>query len=111
MRQARTNAARVASEGKSRSVDSDRWKSRVLAHLQRHKRYPANARKQKAQGNAQVRFRIDAHGNVLSVSLARSSGFAELDRAAIAMVRNASPIPVPPEGVNRTIVAPVHFTP
>jgi protein TonB len=109
-RQSKNNAAKVASEGRSKAVSSDKWKSRVMAHLQRHKRYPASARRQKAEGNAHVRFRIDSSGNVLSVSLARSSGFAELDRAAIAMVRNSSPVPAPPPGVNRTIVAPVYFT-
>lgn len=104
------NAARVASEGKASSASSAKWKSRVMVHLQRHKRYPASARREKAEGNAQVRFRIDDRGNVLSVSLSRSSGFAELDRAAIAMVRNSSPVPAPPPGVNKTIVAPVYFT-
>lgn len=110
VRKSDNNAAKVASEGKANSASSAKWKSRVMAHLQRHKRYPASARREKAEGNAQVRFRIDDRGNVLSVSLSRSSGFAELDRAAIAMVRNSSPVPAPPSGVNKTIVAPVYFT-
>jgi protein TonB len=57
-----------------------------------------------------VRFTIDERGNVLSASLARSSGFAELDQEVVALVRRASPVPAPPPGANRSITAPVRFS-
>jgi len=101
---------RVASTRQINPGDSAKWKSRLLSHLARHKRYPASARRQKEKGIAQVRFRIDDRGNVLSSSIARSSGFPDLDRAALAMVQNASPVPVPPHGVSKTITAPVIFS-
>jgi TonB family protein len=68
--------------------------------IQRHKRGLSIGR-QKAERDVQIRFRIENGGNVLSVSVTRSSGSDELDKAAIAMVRNSSPVPTPPEGVNK----------
>lgn len=91
------------------SVSPARWQSRLLAHLERRKRYPSQARRQRKEGIAQVRFTIDGDGNVQSVALARSSGVAELDQEVVAMVRRASPVPAPPPGVGRTIVVPVRF--
>ncbi|WP_420887846.1 energy transducer TonB family protein [Bradyrhizobium yuanmingense] len=49
-------------------------------------------------------------GNVLSASLARSAGSAELDREVIALVHRASPVPAPPAGARRSITAPVRFS-
>lgn len=92
------------------TVSPARWQSRLLAHLERRKRYPADARRQRQQGTAQVRFTIDAGGNVQSVSLVSSSGVAALDQEVVAMVRRASPVPAPPPGINRTIVVPVRFS-
>lgn len=92
------------------SVSPARWQSRLMAHLERRKRYPSGARSRREEGIAYVRFRIDDGGNVLSASLARSSGFPELDNEVVDMVRRASPVPAPPPGVNKTITAPVKFT-
>src|SRR5690606_25661826 len=41
------------------SVSPARWQSRLLAHLERRKRYPSQARRQRQEGIAQVRFTID----------------------------------------------------
>lgn len=105
------NAARQSASGLSSSVSPARWASRVMAHLERRKRYPAGARSRGERGTVHVRFRIDDSGNVLSVSLAGSSGFPELDAEVLALVRRASPVPAPPPGANKTIMAPVRFSP
>jgi protein TonB len=81
-----------------------------MAHLERRKRYPAAARKRREEGTVLVRFAIDGGGNVLSAGLVRSSGHAELDKAVLALVRRASPVPPPPTGAPRQITAPVRFT-
>lgn len=108
-RQADVAAARQTSTGSGSNVSPARWQSRLMAHLERRKRYPSGARSRREQGTAYVRFRIDDAGNVISVNLARSSGFPALDEEVVAMVRRASPVPAPPPGVNRTITAPVRF--
>lgn len=109
--QSNRNAANQRTAGMGfGSVSPAKWQSRLMAHLERRKRYPSGARSRGEQGTAYVRFRIDDAGNVLSASLARSSGFPELDREVVEMVRRASPVPAPPPGVNKTITAPVRFT-
>jgi periplasmic protein TonB len=107
--QANRNAANASSSGAGRSVSPAKWQSRLMSHLERRKRYPSEARSNREEGTVYVRFRIDDSGNVLSVSLSRSSGSVALDNAVVAMVRNASPVPAPPPGVNKTITAPVRF--
>lgn len=109
--QSNRNAANQRTAGMGfGSVSPAKWQSRLMAHLERRKRYPSGARSRGEQGTAYVRFRIDDAGNVLSASLARSSGFPELDNEVVEMVRRASPVPAPPPGVNKTITAPVRFT-
>ncbi|MFN3721241.1 MAG: energy transducer TonB [Rhizobium rhizophilum] len=107
--QSTRNAASATANGSGRSVSPARWQSRLMSHLERRKRYPSAARSNREEGTVYVRFRIDDSGNVLSVSLSRSSGSQTLDSAVLDMVRAASPVPAPPEGVNKTITAPVRF--
>jgi len=108
-RQAERAAAAETSEGVQSSEAPARWQARLLAHLERRKRYPEAARSRREEGTASVRFRIDGSGNVLSASISRSSGHSDLDAAVLDMVRRASPVPAPPPGVNRTIVVPIRF--
>ncbi len=103
-------AAPQAASGSGSSGSPARWQSRLMAHLERRKKYPSSARRARKEGVAQVRFSIDANGNVGSVALSRSSGVAELDAEVVSLVRRASPVPAPPPGVNRTIVVPIQFS-
>ena len=80
-----------------------------MAHLERRKRYPAGAKGRREEGVVYVHFSIDDQGRVLSVALARSSGFRELDESVLSLVRRASPVPAPPPGAPHDITAPVHF--
>lgn len=107
--QSTRNAAAAAASGAGRTVSPAKWQSRLMSHLERRKRYPSAARSNREEGTVYVRFRIDDSGNVLSVSLSRSSGYPTLDNAVLDMVRAASPVPAPPAGVNKTITAPVRF--
>jgi len=59
-----------------------------------------------------ITFVLDRTGHVLSASIARSSGDASFDAAALAMMRRADPVPPPPalvadEGLSFTL--PVNF--
>lgn len=71
------------------------WRSSLIAHLNRHKRFPAGA----SPGTVQVAFAIDRGGRVLSARVVRSSGDSALDHEAAAMIQRASPVPAPPAGV------------
>lgn len=54
------------------------------------------------KGRAVIRFTISANGRLASASVARSSGSAKLDRAALRLVRRAAPFPRPPAGAQRS---------
>jgi TonB family protein len=86
------------------------WQKELVAHLDKHKRYPAE-RSQKA-AEIMVNFQLDRLGHVLSTSIVRGSGDAAFDEAALAMVRRSDPVPQPPplvadEGLSFTL--PVIF--
>jgi TonB family protein len=86
------------------------WQKELVAHLDRHKRYPA-ARSQKS-AEILVGFALDRTGHVLSTTIVKGSGDAAFDQAALAMVRRSDPVPPPPplvadEGLNFTV--PVIF--
>ena len=55
-----------------------------------------------ARGEAVIQFSIAANGGLASASVARSSGSAALDRAALAVVKKAQPFPRPPSGARRS---------
>lgn len=91
----------------------DNYNGMVLRRLQRAKRYPSEARRNRLRGVAVVSFTVSRSGSVSGVRLARSSGHRILDQEAIAMVSRASPMPPIPQSVadNRiTFHAPVNFT-
>ena len=56
---------------------------------------------------AVVTFRIAANGGLSAVSIRRSSGSAELDRAAIRIIQRAAPFPPPPPGAQRSFNLPI----
>lgn len=70
-------------------ADSRSWKGELSAWLQAHKSYPAPARERGEEGTVSVTFVVARDGRVLNVVADRSSGFAVLDRAATAMLRDA----------------------
>nr|WP_246505332.1 TonB family protein [Microvirga antarctica] len=87
------------------------WRSSLLAHLNRHKRFPAGA---SGGGTATVAFTISQTGQVLSARLMRSSGDPVLDLEAVALVKRANPVPPPPPEAARnapslTLTVPVRY--
>ncbi len=84
------------------------WRSALMAHLNRNKRYPPGA----TQGVASVVFTIDRGGRVVAARLARSSGDGILNAEAVALARRASPVPAPPAGMGGgtlSISVPIRF--
>lgn len=75
------------------------WQGDLLSHLGKYKKYPEDARRRGMQGVARLRFVVDADGNVLSYSIANSSGSPALDRATMEMIRRAQPLPKPPKEI------------
>lgn len=75
----------------------DSWEGRVMARLERYRRYPSSARARRQEGTAQLRVSVARDGSLLHLSLQQSSGFALLDQAALDTFRHAAPLPTVPE--------------
>ena len=108
---AATGASRAAAAGAvgAPKADTAAYQSEVLARIAAQKRYPEAALARAPQGVAVVRFSIDASGQVVGASLARSAGDPVLDAEAVATVRRASPFPPPPAGTPRNFAASLNF--
>jgi protein TonB len=63
-------------------------------------------------GRVIIRFVISRTGHAVSAIIEKSSGDAVLDKAALAMVRQAHPVPLPPPCLtdqNLIVHAPLNF--
>lgn len=70
--------------------------SRVFRHLEPFRRYPDMARVNRQQGRVVTRVVINRAGELLAISVERSSGWPLIDNAEIAAIRSAMPLPPPP---------------
>ena len=85
----------------------------LVAHLNEYKRYPYGAKLRHEQGTVRLEFTMDRAGKVLSYRIAGSSGFADLDDEARAMIQDAQPLPPVPAaypGTTLDLVVPLVFS-
>jgi len=73
------------------------WEKQLVVHLARYRTYPTIAANQKAQ--VTLSFVLDPSGHVVSATVAKSSGEAAIDQAALTMMQRADPVPAPPASV------------
>lgn len=88
------------------------WEKTLVTHLDKHKRYPVEARNARVTGEAVVEFVMDRAGAVVSRRLVQTSGSPELDAEAIGLLARAAPLPLPPvdvRGETFNLVVPVRF--
>jgi periplasmic protein TonB len=86
------------------------WQRELMAHLDKHKRYPADHALKAAE--ILVSFELDRMGHLLASTVVKGSGDAAFDEAALAMLKRSDPLPQPPplvadEGLTFTL--PVIF--
>jgi protein TonB len=102
----------VAGAAVAPSAAIRRWESGLVAHIERFKRYPAQARARGEHGSARVAFTIDRDGWVRESRILETSGSPDLDRECLAMLARAQPMPKPPGEVQTSelsFVVPVRF--
>jgi periplasmic protein TonB len=104
------SVAPVIGTGESARRARVTWQKELVAHLDKHKRYPKERQQKSAE--IQIRFTLDRMGHVLATDIEKGSGDAAFDEAALAMVRRSDPVPMPPpviadEGLTFTL--PVIF--
>lgn len=88
------------------------WKARLLRHLERHKRYPAEAQRNRSEGVTYVLFTMTRDGRVLNARTERSAGTPALDREGLELLTRAEPLPPLPQdqpGDTLRLVVPVQF--
>ncbi len=82
--------------------------------LERHKRYPAIARRRGQQGQVVIQFTVDRHGQLTRYEFIQRSQYPSLNAATVRMLKNASPMPTPPSSIlgsksELTYTIPVNF--
>jgi len=82
-----------------------------LPRIEALKQYPIDARLKHAEGRVVVRIVIQEDGQILSATIAKSSGHDILDQAALETIRKASPIMLtqPLEKSQITIQVPLSY--
>ena len=73
------------------------YEQTVSLWIKKFQFYPDEAREKGLKGKPVVRIRIDRRGNIRSNLIETSSGYEEIDRAALDMVRRANPVPAVPD--------------
>ncbi len=84
---------RAAEAAKGANAAASNYPGQVMARIARLKRPRTSSR-----GAATIAFTVAGNGGLAAVQLAASSGSAQLDQAALDLVRRASPFPPPPPG-------------
>lgn len=112
---AMVNASGTGSSERAGGVTGDEknYFSELKRWLDRHKDYPADAKKQKQQGTVVVRFSINRKGDITSATIKRSSGNSLLDHAALDLLKKASPVPPIPDSMARetlSVAIPIDYS-
>jgi len=83
----------------------------LLPRIEAMKQYPTDARLKHAEGRVVVRIIIQEDGQIVSATVAKSSGHDSLDQAALETVRKTSPITLvqPLEKPQITIQIPISY--
>ncbi|MGH7038420.1 MAG: energy transducer TonB [Stellaceae bacterium] len=88
------------------------YRARLIGWIGAHTYYPQSARDAGEEGEVLLRFRIERSGRVADVAVVRSSGYPDLDAAALAMMRGAALPPFPPSMPQQsiTVEVPIRFS-
>jgi len=79
------------------AASSIRYEQLLVAWLEKHKKYPRQAKRLRIEGEAIVRILIDRRGKIQQVILEQGTGNRMLDKAVLAMTQRADPFPPMPE--------------
>lgn len=100
------SATRSTAKGKDAQAA---WGSAIRARIERKKAYPRDANG--AKGTVTLELSVSAAGTLVAMSVAKSSGSAALDAAALRAVKAAGRFPKAPKGMegSATFMLPMSF--
>ncbi len=96
----------------ARAAVTPNYLSELFAHLERYKKYPRIAGSRQAERLVLVHVEFERNGHITALAVARSSGSAAYDRAALSTFRRADPLPPFPDAMTQQSQAlniPVRF--
>jgi protein TonB len=108
------NVAAAPNQGREHISNSNavpNYDRQVSALIERNKRYPQAARNER--GIVQLSFSLDRQGHVTSSRIAKSSGSAALDEAALELLRRVGTFPPPPPekaGAQLNFTVPIRYS-
>jgi len=76
----------------------NRYIDRIKQQIDEAKEYPNRARRRNLEGVVKVLFTIGGGGELVSISISKSSGSRILDRSAIKAIEKVAPFDPPPNG-------------
>ncbi|WP_335754296.1 cell envelope integrity protein TolA [Sulfitobacter sp.] len=91
-----SQGATKQTSAKSGNAAASNYPGQVMRRISRVRKPRVNSR-----GTVTIAFSISSGGSLSRVSVARSSGSAALDKAALRVVQKAAPFPKPPSGAKR----------
>lgn len=110
-------AKREKEEPPDRGISFDTKELRYYSYMQRLKekieriwRYPPQAAEKGIYGDLYIRFTINKDGRLGNIELLRTSGYRDLDEAAIRALKDAEPFwPLPDEWKKEDLIITGHF--
>ncbi|MDL2281146.1 TonB family protein [Selenomonadales bacterium OttesenSCG-928-I06] len=88
---ATSSTSTIASSAPAKTFNVNNIRSLFISALERNKEYPYIARRQNQTGVVGMAISLDASGGLQHVSVTSSSGYSQLDNAALTLVRKICP--------------------
>lgn len=107
-----TASTTAGNDPRAKAQEADYF-SQLSAHLNKRKRYPAEAKKARQQGVVTVRFTVHRDGSVTGSAIRKSSGHALLDDATLDLLQRVAPLPRFPKAMVKdsvTLSLPIDYS-
>lgn len=101
-----------SSESKLAERSETDYRNALRSAIEARKRYPAKAKRMHWQGTVELGFTVNASGNIRDLHVTLSSGYPDLDRAAMDLVASLNGLLPFPTELNRSewdFVLPIEY--
>lgn len=99
----------LSEKGIGQGESDNHYISSLRREIERHKRYPSQARRMQHEGQVVVSFSLTSEGAVSKVEIENTSGISSLDNAAVAAVKRVKPIGPKPESLLNPLIVSLDF--